>query len=328
MLCAWLQPSPARGDVARARRLFEQGSQLYAQGRYEEAMKAFLEAHSAKAIPSLLINAALAARKGRNPKKAHELVRRFLADPPRGAQAESEIARATELLRELERELPGTLLVVTTPPGAKVFLGALGLGALGTTPFRRDVPPGNHFLFVELEGFAPQRRAVTLRPGRQTRVEVNLVRTRARVKADRQDTVTVRRQVIAPEAQRSLRPYAWASAAVGTALLGAGAGLAVAAQRKANELGAFEDGTEFSGAPRDVQRQGKAFRASGLAMLVAGGALAVTSVVLFAVEPRGGGSREGRSRRPAQARRRPGRLSLSPMVDGRTTWGAAARVEF
>ena len=107
--------------------------------------------------------------------------------------------------------------------------------------------------------------------------------------------------------------------------LATGAGLAVAAQQKAGELGRFETGTEFTGAPQEVQSSGKAFRSAGLAMLVTWGAFAVTSLILFVAEPRSRPSTEAASA-PA-ARRRPG-WSVGPWIGGASGYGGAASVDF
>jgi len=54
------------------------------------------------------------------------------------------------------------LELYTEPPAAKVYLdGEL----LGVTPLRREIPPGEHVLLVELEGRAPIVRQITADPG-------------------------------------------------------------------------------------------------------------------------------------------------------------------
>ena len=46
------------------------------------------------------------------------------------------------------------------------------VGAVGTTPFRTELRAGKHLLLVELEGHAPERRQVEVRPGQLTRLGI------------------------------------------------------------------------------------------------------------------------------------------------------------
>ncbi len=69
---------------------------------------------------------------------------------------------------------PARLAAVTLPPRARLYLNGQ---YRGETPFTADrLPPGDYALRVELAGYAPQTRAVTLGPGAEAVEEFQLVK--------------------------------------------------------------------------------------------------------------------------------------------------------
>lgn len=86
------------------------------------------------------------------------------------ASATTDILRAdvSASLARLEARV-AIIEVVTTPPGAVVYLDRRELGSVARSPARIAVPPGDHVVFVALEGF----RDV---PSVATRAEVGQVR--------------------------------------------------------------------------------------------------------------------------------------------------------
>src|SRR5262245_36893201 len=67
----------APNDFDRARKIFERGRELYGEGRYSEALAAFLQAYKIQPLPGLLFNAALAAHKANQLARAHELLQSY-----------------------------------------------------------------------------------------------------------------------------------------------------------------------------------------------------------------------------------------------------------
>lgn len=57
---------------------------------------------------------------------------------------------------------PGTLTLLSDPPGARVRLDDQ---RLGQTPYQGEVPPGKHTIVVERDGYVRQEREVTFREG-------------------------------------------------------------------------------------------------------------------------------------------------------------------
>lgn len=69
---------------------------------------------------------------------------------------------------------PATLQVVTTPPGAAVFLDQ---HAYGTTPLTvRDLSPARYRVHLQAAGLSPVDRSVTLSPGTRETLDVALTR--------------------------------------------------------------------------------------------------------------------------------------------------------
>ncbi len=71
-------------------------------------------------------------------------------------------------------EFLGYLRVVTSVPGARVFLDDREAGVVGTTPYQSSVPTGTHRVWVERPGFATAEREVEVGVGEEvvTRIEL------------------------------------------------------------------------------------------------------------------------------------------------------------
>jgi hypothetical protein len=166
---------------AKAKKAFLKGKQLYEEGRYQPAMQAFLEAHRLRPAPGLLFNAALAARKANLAAKAREILLEYLKLTRTGGDA-AEIAKAKVMLAEIEAVLPpGRLEVTSRPTGARVFVDSLSLGAVGSTPHTMTLARGHHFIRLELDGYASERREVVVESGETTKLEVALQKNNGRL---------------------------------------------------------------------------------------------------------------------------------------------------
>lgn len=90
----------------RARRLFEQGDRLYAEGRYEESITAFEEAYSLSERPALLFNIANAQERLGNLADALETLRRYYTDAPASEREtlDTRMRNLEERIAEQERQ--------------------------------------------------------------------------------------------------------------------------------------------------------------------------------------------------------------------------------
>lgn len=104
----------------------------------------------------------------------------------------------------------GFLRVVSSVPGAKVYLDHKEEGAVGRTPFLTALPTGKHRVWVERPGYNAEEQEVEVGVGDTTEVKVELTRVdygRLRVVANRGDAevfidgVSVGRVPVEPEVQ-------------------------------------------------------------------------------------------------------------------------------
>lgn len=177
VLCAVFVTTPAgaqprRGatdDLSRARVLDREGVKAFGEGRYNDAIRFFEEAHRLGGPPFELWNIARCHLHLDQPEQAAEMLERYLETPNLPPDDRKE---ASEQLDDLRRR-PSTLTVSSSPTGAAVILDGKPLEA-GRTPVSTSVPPGPHVVTVQLEDHAPYTRQVEARYGRAVIVDAAL----------------------------------------------------------------------------------------------------------------------------------------------------------
>lgn len=181
------------------------------------------------------------------------------------ADAVERVAGAGELagkMQQMAQKLRAALarpgrLEVTAQPGALVTIDGQPRGA---TPWAGELEAGDHLVALE-SGGARVERDVSVAPGATARIDVAL---------------TAAPPPPPPRRHPALRPLAWVSLAAGVVGVAVGAAL----------LGVDGHG---SCALKDGQRQCPELfdtRVGGAVTVAAGGALAVTSIILFAIDRR------------------------------------------
>jgi hypothetical protein len=159
----------ATDDLARARVLDGEGVKAFQEGRYNDAIRFFEEAHRLGGPPFELWNIAKCHVRLDQPEQAAEMLERYLAtkDLPPDDRKE-----ASEQLEELRRR-PSTLTVSSSPTGATVIVDGKPVES-GKTPVSTTMPPGPHTVTVQLENHAPYTRQVEARYGRAVIVDAPL----------------------------------------------------------------------------------------------------------------------------------------------------------
>jgi PEGA domain len=164
----------ARADnTADAKAHFDAGQRAFADGDYTTAVDELNTAYRLQPHPDVLINIATCYERLYKPSEAREHYERFLTDAPEESPLR---ALANNRLRVL-RALPGSILVDSSKPGASVHLVGEGRDLTGVTPKTshfRDLPPGRYKMHVELGYHVPHDVEVTLEPGGQDVVNVQL----------------------------------------------------------------------------------------------------------------------------------------------------------
>lgn len=156
---AFAQPRRS-DDLARARALDQQGAKAYGEGRYNDAIRFFEEAHRLGGPPFELWNVAKCHVRLDQPEQAADVLERYLATPNLPPEDQKEAARE---LDELRRR-PSTMTVASSPSGASVTVD--GKPVDGGTPVTVTVAPGPHTVVVSMREHAIYTRQVDARYGR------------------------------------------------------------------------------------------------------------------------------------------------------------------
>jgi hypothetical protein len=154
-LLAVATPAPAEDATAvdRAKRHYQQGSEAFSVGRFEEAIKELEEAYRLSGESVLLYNIAKAYEKLGGLEEAMRHYRDYL-DLTRDVAEEdrAEVEKTIAALEERRRQTLPALTVRTAPEGAKVYIDTKARVA-GQTPYKERIELGVHKLTVELKGF-------------------------------------------------------------------------------------------------------------------------------------------------------------------------------
>lgn len=173
-------PGPVRDDAAarEAGRLYAAAEAASLQGDHKTALRALDESFRIKPHPGTLYQMAqesrllyLTERDPENARKALEHYQRFVAQEPQSPYVPMANARILELVAILAREPPPALssappppplltqlMVLSETPGARILMDALPPAA--ASPLIRVVAPGDHAVFVEAPGHAPEKRTL------------------------------------------------------------------------------------------------------------------------------------------------------------------------
>ena len=173
------RPKPGRAVVAEAKRRFTRANQLYRLGNYKEALLIYQAALDLYEDPVILYNMAQTYEKLRDPGMAAHFFERYLKLRP-GARDQKEVEARIEALKKLAR-IP--VAISSYPPGAAIYLGSKATGVRGRTPFTLKVPLGRVKILVELAGFVPEEREISVDLGHQNLVDVQL-RRRTSIRVD------------------------------------------------------------------------------------------------------------------------------------------------
>lgn len=283
------QPAP------NAEAEYERGRALRAQHRDVEAMAVFRTLYELNRSGRALAQVALAeAAQGRWVDAEAHLVESFSL--PTDDWMRSNLHGGLNLMAVLEtvREHLGSLEVTSNTPGAELWVGERHIGAF---PLDRPVRvvAGGVSIVVRAPGHADVARVVTVTSGGFARESVDLALARPVPSADPARVIAVRplaqahpARVVSPSVTSPLRVAAWATAGAGLLSVAVGGvGLAVgtsAASRWNNDDQCLPtNGAARASACASELDTAETMRPLAIGGLLVGGALAITSAVLFVV---------------------------------------------
>lgn len=167
-------PGSSRGaeDLARARVLDQQGAKAYGDGRYNDAIRYFEEAHRLGGPPFELWNIAKCHVRLDQPEQAAEMLERYLATPTLPTEDREE---ATQQLESLRRR-PSTITVASLPTGAAITLDGRAVDGSAKTPTSFVVQPGMHTITLTHPSHAVYTQQIEVKYGRAIILDVPLAR--------------------------------------------------------------------------------------------------------------------------------------------------------
>jgi outer membrane receptor protein involved in Fe transport len=151
---------------------FNLGAERYERGDYRSALSHFLASNRLAQNHNVLFNIALSyERLGRLPEAY-----RYYARSLEGESDEAVSAHLQAALARLARRV-ALMHVITTPPGARLYIDRRDLGERGAAPQTMALEPGTYRVFADLEGYrVAESEPVELRVGAERTVSLELQR--------------------------------------------------------------------------------------------------------------------------------------------------------
>jgi hypothetical protein len=162
---AFAQGETTADSKDKAREHYTKGKELYEAGSFAEALAEFQAAYDAKPHPTVLKSIAECKVQVGEIPAAIKLFEEYLADPASTKKEEVE-ARLAEVKAML---VP--LVISTEPEGAGIVLDGETTGK--TTPATIDVGPGDHEVVLNLDGYEPLSKQVTVKKDEKAELKVN-----------------------------------------------------------------------------------------------------------------------------------------------------------
>jgi hypothetical protein len=161
-------------DEARASGLKGEGNKFYKAGRYKEAIERFQMSFDINQDANLLYSIGVSYQQLEAWQECVNFMERYLEKAPVGAKRD----RATNTRKSCDAriETDQQLIITSDPPGARVFMDDKGRGVQGQTPFRTDVRPGKHTIWIERSGYEPVKQEIEVQKKEPFRLNVRLER--------------------------------------------------------------------------------------------------------------------------------------------------------
>lgn len=172
-LVGWIAPpaTNAFADDAAAARFHDQRARAHFAAReYEDAIREFFLVQRISPNARNVFNIATCFQLLGRHAEAFQMFTEYLAGQE---DDEGRRARAREAIAQLAPEV-ARLAVTTDPPDARIYVDRPEHGAYARAPGVVAVEPGEHTVFVELDGYRGAEATVTAERGRETEVTLTL----------------------------------------------------------------------------------------------------------------------------------------------------------
>ncbi len=166
-VASWTITAEAQDPRARARQLYGEAQALFQAGNYPQAEASFRAAYEAVPNPVVLRAIASAQEHQGNIAGAIATLEQYLRDSP-GATDRAEVeGRLAQF-----RARPGSVQIVTTPPGARIVIDGRDIGHV--TPAEVQLAAGPHTLELHLDGHTPTQQTIQAQAATRVRLELAL----------------------------------------------------------------------------------------------------------------------------------------------------------
>lgn len=213
---------------AQARELYAKGQQLFREGNYPDAARAFEDAY--RLVPNAVVLLSIAECETRNEQyqKAIDTLEMYLREKP-DARDKVEVRSQIDALRAK----PAQLTVESEPPGAAVWIDESDSGR--RTPAELSLSAGHHVVGLQLDGYVHAEQGVDLTPGERETARLNLIR-----EAEPPPPPPPAPEPVAVEERgpRHTTPLFWAATGIGAAGLLTGITLGALALKKEKDFNA------------------------------------------------------------------------------------------
>lgn len=156
-------PALSAADKKRAKTLKSEGAKLYSQGRYKEAIDKFSRAFAINQDIGLLYNIGVSYEQLEAWQECVSFLDRFTAKAPIGPKKDRALNKRKSCEARLQTDQ--TITITSTPPGATIFIDDKAAGVKGATPYTGTLPPGQHKVWVELEGHEAVAQTIDVQQG-------------------------------------------------------------------------------------------------------------------------------------------------------------------
>jgi tetratricopeptide (TPR) repeat protein len=265
----------------RANERYETGARAFQLGDYREAVKHFLAADELWPSAALSYNIGLAYDHLSDTTRALIFYRDYLARQPEGQSSELVAERIRELELTLMRKGVQQLTVRSDPAGAALWIEGR---RVGMTPWTGELRPGEYRLKLTMAGHRDGARNVLLPAANAIDVLVPLERPAKLEPASAPPLTREPARAPAPTAPlapqksaASASPWPWVTLGTGAAAVAAAGTFELLRRQADNEANSALTPAQY----RDRRDQVDTYRTTSLVLLGTGGALGITSAVLF-----------------------------------------------
>ncbi|HTQ48175.1 MAG TPA: TonB-dependent receptor [Polyangiaceae bacterium] len=169
LLFAFCRTALADNVADEAEVEFEIGADRYKAGDFRGALEHFLASNRLVANKNVIFNIARTYEQLHQPTDAY----RYYTQALEGEKDPAVQARIQEALGRLAPSV-AVLSITSDPPGAAIYVDRRDLGARGSTPTKLGLSSGKYTVIVELPGYEPVEKSVSVQTGVDTPLAVPL----------------------------------------------------------------------------------------------------------------------------------------------------------